>query len=272
MANYVYETHIIQNPLLPFIFHKEFVITTRNRIPNWHENIEILFCIGGSGYVSLGQSAHEFSDGDLFVINADTPHIIHTEQYVSYRCLIIDNSFCLANGIPISSLNFQASIRDKKLAELFEQITSAYDDQAQEDPYATAQIRSAVLRLLLALWKGYAIQRPAVAKSAATEHIKKALTYIRAHMTEPIRLDDLSTYVGISKYHLAREFKTFTGNTIIHTVNLIRCAEAKRLIEGGMSISAAAMGCGYENLSYFTRTFKRLFQVLPSQCLNTPKI
>ena len=50
----------------------------------------------------------------------------------------------------------------------------------------------------------------------------------------------------------------------IEMVNLIRCAEAKRLIENGMPVSNAATACGYENLSYFSRTFQKVFGKLPS--------
>ena len=43
--------------------------------------------------------------------------------------------------------------------------------------------------------------------------------------------------------------------------------EARRLIESGMAVSTAAITCGFENLSYFTRTFKKIFQQLPSDFL-----
>ena len=94
--------------------------------------------------------------------------------------------------------------------------------------------------------------------------MKKAIAYIHTHLSEPITLDTLAAHVGIGKFHLSRRFKAFTGKTVVQVITLMRCTEARRLMEGGLSVSAAAASCGFENLSYFTRTFKSLLGILPS--------
>ena len=268
MGNLVYETHSMRDPLLPFIYHRSFVVTQRHSLPNWHENIELLYCTGGKGYIQCGPEVFDFRCGDIFVVNADTPHCICSEGSVLYRCLIIDNSFCVSNGIPISTLHFQNSIRDTELNALFEAVSAAFDGYDPQNLCAAADIRYAVLGLLRALCTGYAVNKPRSTGSAANEHVKKAMTYIRKNISAAMTLDDIAAYAGISKYHLSREFKAFTGKTIVQTVNLLRCTEAKRLMEGGMRVSAAATSCGYENLSYFTRTFRSLFHALPSAFVN----
>ena len=55
-----------------------------------------------------------------------------------------------------------------------------------------------------------------------------------------------------------------TGNTIVCFINTLRCMEEKRLIENGMQVSVAAYACGFDNLSYFSRTFQRVVGALPS--------
>ena len=45
MANSTYETHTMPDPYLPFIFHRDTVVTQKTNIPNWHENIEVLYCV-----------------------------------------------------------------------------------------------------------------------------------------------------------------------------------------------------------------------------------
>lgn len=267
MTNYVYETHSMDNPLLPFIFHRSFVVTQKHSLPNWHENIELLQCTGGKGYIQCGVEVYDFSQGDVFVVNANTPHCICSDGSVIYRCLIIDDSFCSANGIPISTLHFQNTIRDEGMNARFEEINTAFDKCRENKPCAVADVRYAVLGLLRALCADYIVDKPASSSSAANEHVKKAMTYIRKNISKPLTLDEISGYAGVSKYHLSREFKAFTGKTIVQTVNLIRCTEAKRLMESGMSVSAAAAACGFENLSYFSRTFKKLFRKLPSAFL-----
>ena len=267
MPNYVYETHAMNNPLLPFIFHRSFVVTQRQGLPNWHENIELLYCTGGAGYIQCGLERWDFTEGNLFAVNANTPHCIASEGSVRYCCLIIDNVFCEENGIPAASLRFQNDIRDPEMNMLFEQVREAFDRYGEGEAFAVADVRYTVLGLLRGLCRKYLVSDSVPASSPANEHVKNALNYIRKNMSGSISLNALSDSVGVSKYHLSREFKAFTGKTIVQTINLIRCEEARRLIEGGESVSAAAVSCGFENMSYFSRTFKKIFHGLPSDYL-----
>ena len=261
MAQYRYETHEMRTPLLPFIYHPRFELHQHGKIPNWHENIELLQITEGEGFVRCDAQVFPAIPGDLFVINADELHNFGSDTKLVYRCLILDNSFLIANGIPAGSLLFQNRIRDEGVYGLFENIAQAYERYDASDFRTVLAIRAGVLQLLQALCSDYITQRPA---QPSNEYIKKAMTFIRRNLTTTLTLDAIADYVGISKYHFARQFKAFTGKTVVQTVNLMRCTEARRLMEDGMSVSAAAASCGYENLSYFTRTFKTYMGRLPS--------
>ena len=262
MAQYRYETHKMPDPLLPFIYHPRFEMRHRDKYPNWHENIELLQATEGAGYIRCGTECFPFSEGDLFIVNADTLHSIGTDSHLVYRCLIVDNSFFISNGIPVASLHFQNSIRDDRLYSLFSTIAQAYAEYDSTDFRTVLAIRAGVLQLLQELCRSYITMDVA---QPSNEHIKKAIVYIRNHLSDSITIDSIARHVGISKFHLSRQFKLFTGKTIVQTINLMRCAEAQRLIEGGMQVGEAAANCGFDNLSYFTRTFKALIGKLPSQ-------
>lgn len=263
MENYIYETHEWEDSLLPFIFHRDFSVVRHHCPPNWHENIELLYCLSGQGQIQCGTENRVFVPGDLYVVNPDRPHCVYSDHTVVYSCLIIDNAFLRDNGIK-PPVYFQHLIRDDRFCRLFEQLIGAYDRYAKKQAYAVLEIRQTVLHLLQILCTEFMIAAPSQADIAANDYVKKAMLYIRKNMTAPITLDAVADYVGVSKYHLSRSFKAITGKTIIEMVNLIRCAEAKRLIENGMPVSNAATACGYENLSYFSRTFQKVFGKLPS--------
>lgn len=265
MRKYTYENHVIAQPLLPFIFHKEHSVSKRNNTVNWHANIELLYCISGSGFVRCGSTDTEFTPGDIFVVNPDIPHSIGSKADVHYRCLIIDNRFLNENGFPAGALQFQPLIQDKELCLLFDAVTQGYEHIHDGSPCAVADIRSAVLSLLCRLCRLYATVGKEDDRSDA--YVKKVIHYIRQDLSSPITLDELADYAGISKYHLCRQFKAYTGSTVIATINLIRCTQARRLIESGKPVSEAAAACGYENLSYFTRVFKKHLHALPSSFL-----
>lgn len=264
MENYIYETHDIKDPLLPFIFHSAFQVVQHHCPPNWHENVELLYCLTGEAQIHCGAENVSFLPGDLYVVNLGLPHCVYSDTAVTYRCLIIDNAFFRENGIDVSQLHFQHCIRDDRFEKLFQQVSNAFDRHNSKNPCTVLDIRHGVLSLLQILCKDYVIDAPKDTNPNANAHIKKALLYIRKNMRSAITLDDIAAYVGISKYHLSREFKSLTGKTVIEMVNLIRCTEAKLLIEQGARICNAATSCGYENLSYFSRVFQKTFHQLPS--------
>jgi len=267
MENYIYETHDMADPLLPFIFHSAFQVVAHHCPLNWHENVELLYCLSGKGEIHCGTETALFLPGDLYVVNLELPHCLYSDTTVTYRCLIIDNAFFRENGLAPETLHFQHSIQDARFHNLFEELNNAFDRHRSGNAYAVIDIRHTVLSLLQVLCREYIVERPRDTNPNANIHIKNALLYIRKNMRNAITLDDIAAYVGISKYHLSREFKALTGKTIIEMVNLIRCTEAKYLIEHGTKICNAATACGYENLSYFSRVFQKNFHALPSAFL-----
>ena len=79
--------------------------------------------------------------------------------------------------------------------------------------------------------------------------------HIRHHYAEKITLDTLARNTFTDKYRLSHNFKTLTGITIIEYVNKHRCDVSKNHIRNGLSISEAATLCGFDNMSFFTKTF-----------------
>ena len=122
------------------------------------------------------------------------------------------------------------------------------------------------LEFLYLLCRDYIVQETHTASPHRGELVKTAVIYIRKHLAEPLTLDEIADHTGVNKHYLSRLFKQVLGKTVFETVRVLRCNEAKHRIEEGMSVSDAAHSCGFENLSYFTRTFKKYYQVLPSHC------
>ena len=262
---YTYEAHIINNRLLPFVYHIDRV-TDSSGLPNYHTNIELLFCFEGEGEVICDAQTYRFSVGDVIVINSNLLHKVISNKLVRYYCLIVDESFCNQNGIDITGHVFDARIDDDEVRNAYAAVCSAY---ASKEESKTIAVRYAVLGLLLTLNRRFSKKVDETSSKndvKNAQRIKKVVEYIHSNLNYNISLDDISEYVGISKYHLSRDFKKFTGNTIFEYLNISRCKTAAMLISGGMSVSVAANECGFENLSYFSRTFKKYMGKLPS-CL-----
>ena len=70
----------------------------------------------------------------------------------------------------------------------------------------------------------------------------------------------------MSKYYFCRAFKQATGQTVTQYINWVRCSHARRLLASGeCNVGEAAERCGFHNLSYFTRVYRRQYGRVPSK-------
>jgi len=78
---------------------------------------------------------------------------------------------------------------------------------------------------------------------------------------------------GIGRNILQKEIKTATGFSPAEFIRSIRLQEAYKLLENGrLNVSVVAYSVGFNNLSYFTRAFKALFEMVPSEIKIMEKI
>jgi AraC-like DNA-binding protein/mannose-6-phosphate isomerase-like protein (cupin superfamily) len=95
--------------------------------------------------------------------------------------------------------------------------------------------------------------------------IDEIIQYINLHLDEEIKIDDLSGYFFISKFHLLREFKKHSGTTIHKYIIQKKLILAKELILKGIPIIQVYEQCGFGDYSNFFRAFKNEYGVTPKQ-------
>ena len=136
--------------------------------------------------------------------------------------------------------------------------------------YSNFEARCLVLLFMSELYKNHVADSNAKENdSINTVRIKEIIRYIKSHLAEKITLDQLCAEHNISKFYLSHEFKKHTGTSIIEYINAMRCMKAKTLIKSGCSVQDAATSSGFENLSYFSKTYNRIIGHLPSDDKNS---
>ncbi len=263
----VYEKHLMADPRLPFIFHNCTYNEKKQAVDfysGWHENIELLYFKKGSATLTINDIRIKVSKGDLVVVDTNRIHSIAAHEETNFYCLIVDRAFCLANHLDTNLISFEQLVRDAELSELFEEFAKEYYDT--DSSFRIQALRALELRIMVLLCRRYSQdnQKP-VRDSNILSAIKKALAFIHSEADKSITLDDISNAAGISKYYLAREFRSITGYTIVNYINQVRCEKASvMLTEKTMNIEKIATACGFTNVSYFTRTFTKLMGMKPS--------
>lgn len=265
----VYETHVMKDAQLPFIFHASTVLPPHRAFgqSNWHENVEILYITDGAGIITSDTHHLHLCAGETAVINSNCLHTFATEeQAMTYRCLIVDRAFCQANYFDTNRIRFTMQFYAPEIGSLMDRLADEYADGSAA-PYRTQVIRAYVLQIMAILCRDHtATESDTSTDSHLLACIKQAIGFIRAQSERDLSLDDVSRFVGLSKFYFAREFRRVTGYTFVAYVNLTRCEKAKVLLaENRLSVGDVGRACGFENQSYFTRTFRAHTGVLPSE-------
>jgi len=96
------------------------------------------------------------------------------------------------------------------------------------------------------------------------ERVDAAREHMRRDYAGEQRLVRLARTVGMSPFHFARVFRELSGTSPHQFLLGIRLREAAKRLREGASVTEACYGCGFQNLSHFSRQFTRRFGVRPS--------
>ncbi len=235
----------------------------RSTQANWHENPEVEYCHKGEGRVLIDGRGYSLREGELAIVDCGSIHHTGSESGMEYSCIIIDTEFCRESGIDVRRLRFQGIIKDDAAAELFLRICRTYNDS--DDRMRIPKLRQYALELLILLCESYCREECEEKVRGQNKNAKRAMDYIRSRYAEKITLDGMARELYINKFVLSRQFKSSVGMSVFEYINSCRCNAAAMLIAEGESVNAAARACGFENMSFFTRTFKRFMGKLPSE-------
>ncbi|WP_395716942.1 helix-turn-helix domain-containing protein [Prosthecobacter sp.] len=98
------------------------------------------------------------------------------------------------------------------------------------------------------------------------EAVRNAKAFIHQHLAEPMSLEAVARAVNVSPFHFCKLFKRATGLTFTDFVNRARVEKAKRmLMKPAARITEVAYDVGFQSLSHFNRSFRRIADESPTE-------
>ena len=100
--------------------------------------------------------------------------------------------------------------------------------------------------------------------------MNKILSYLSQNLSDPdINVETLSQISNISSRQLHRKMIALTGETPNHIIRKVRLNRAADLLKKKSgNVAEIAFEVGFNNLSWFSKSFKEEFGILPSDLLN----
>lgn len=273
------------NAMFPFMIHEVSSDTrTEERIAcHWHEEIEILVVTKGSAVLILNNDRYELKEGYVAFILPNHLHLVTAllGDTFDFHAVVFHPDLLSSSIQDAIQQQYFDSVLQENL--LFTTVLSAQEAKefgiadALSDIYALFAKKEPCFELLIkarlyVVWSLYYLHGTSSASvSERTSDyrialVKSIIDYIHTHYESQITLDILASHFHLSREHLCRLFKKMTRMSPIEYLNFYRISTSTRLLrETDHEISDIALEIGFNNISYFNRTFKRYMHVTPGE-------
>ena len=246
-----------------------------------HNFGEIAFIISGSGIHVTEDDEYPLKRGDVFVIDGDCAH-----GFTKLKNLhIVNIVFCHDKfnalreefkGLPgfnvlfdlepalRKSHSFKSKLhlnpdQTKEIYSLLKLLRKEFNNKL---PWTEMAAESIFKMIVIQICRDYChLDTP---KTDILFKIEKSLNFMKHNFVKPITLGRLAKEAEMTIPVYRRIFKEITGLPPINFLLKLRIAEAARLlVEENLKVHEAATKSGFNNQSYFVRTFKNTFGVTP---------
>jgi AraC-like DNA-binding protein len=101
----------------------------------------------------------------------------------------------------------------------------------------------------------------------------KAIAWLRANYTKPLRLEELAEVARMGTSTLHHHFRALTAMSPLQYQKQLRLVAAReRMLVEGLDAASAAFNVGYESPSQFNREYKRFFGQPPMRDIKARKL
>lgn len=247
---------------------------------HWHPECEIIRIIDGFFPLTADEKQYLLKTGDMVFLQDG---VIHggTPSGCVYECVVFDMKLLLKDK-HICQGQLQAIMNhellpeqrlpegDLPLCQAVDLLFSAMQEKYEGYEFVVQGALYQLIGIMLhrKLYTLHSLQDSRT--SYRLGPIKQALAFIEEHYAENITLEQLAGQAGMNPNYFCRFFRQITQRTPIDYVNYYRveCAR-EQLSATDATITEVALGCGFNDISYFIKTFRRHMGMTPGQYLKT---
>lgn len=236
---------------------------------HWHEELEFILPLQGVCVVTVNGEEITVSDGQALLISSGELHGIESNEVTPGNAIVMHTHICgpecahLFSGYHIKQLfddkNKMDAVIIRHLKEICKAVEMHYFGYEFSVKARTADIFSIIFEEKMFREMPYI-------PSNTSEIFQKLVSYIHENYSKRITLEEMSGYCNYSKNYIVRLFHKYANTTPIEYVTHYRIIRAQTLLRSdNRSVLEIALECGFENVSYFIRTFQRYTKQTPGK-------
>ena len=239
---------------------------------HWHREVEIISMLSGRVDFFVDGRKYVLGSGDVLII---PPCALHrTELYAdiesSYICICFDcGLLCdrtLSGGLEQGDLTFLSHIggTTETARACADMVLGAFEASGRrERGWELLAVGNLSLLFSRLLADGYIV--PQVSRAGEGDFCRAVLSYIKEHYREDITSHHAAMALYLDGSYFCRLFRARFGVCFSHYLCGYRMERAKELLrDTDRSVSAVAEAVGFRNFSYFSKMFRQICGVSPS--------
>ena len=244
---------------------------------HWHNETEIIYVEKGSIDITINNTYYIGNAGDIFIVNSGELHEIYgTSTPLEYKAFVFDFDMLSFYKNDIAQQTFIEPVLNGKLKfnnringsqKAFELLTYINKINTSKSVCYILSTKAALIQFFAILFEENKI---VLSKNTFPDKknqlLKDIVKYIDENYNQEISLAQIAAYSNMSRKYFCRFFKNNFNKTFIEYLNDVKIEHSMILLnESNISITDVAISCGFSNMSYFTRTFKKKTASTPSQ-------
>ena len=249
---------------------------------HWHSEAELIVIKKGRGFVSSDFLKKSVTSGDIVLIRPGQLHSIEQDAHyvMEYENIIFRPDLLISGSDDLCASQFITPFMEGRIqSETFLTPALSWYQSASEcirqidllsathpEGYQLA-IKGHLFQFFFLLISNRQKKETSSAlETKSLEKMKTILKYVEEHYAGHITIDDMAALTYYSKSHFMKFFKAHMGVGFIEYLNDYRLTMSERLLRSSDAPLLEIAGlCGFDNLSYFNRIFKRKYGQSPGR-------
>ena len=247
----------------------EYVQTAHPNTHHYHDCHQILCIIQGQADVTVNGIHYTAGQGDLVIFSRFETHSVTatSREYARYVLQIAPLSapktqteYQLFSVLSNRPAGFTHVLHVPEAAQIAQRMVN----ELQAPGHFSRELQDLFLQeLLILIYRHCPVAAPE--GNTKMEMVAKVQSLFASDICTQYTLDMLAEHLNVSKSSLAHEFKRVTGMPVMEYLLSCRLAAAKKqLVSTGDSIGKIVEDCGFTDSSNFSRTFRKMTGLSPS--------
>ncbi|MBQ8039253.1 MAG: helix-turn-helix transcriptional regulator [Lachnospiraceae bacterium] len=248
---------------------------------HWHEELEIVYVYEGPLYLTIENQDYIGHSGDIFLVNSKEIHKMHVQDMnVRYGTLLFPLNSLLFQETDESTrkylqplytgdMMFAHTIDNLELSgKIFSIITEIVRLNKEKVPAYRFGTKALLLQILFLLFN-YHMELSSHKSHKNSTLNRDIISYISEHYTGDLTLAEIADNFHMSYKYFSRYFKNTFNTTLSDYIMKLRLERAELLLsQSELSITEISLQTGFNNISFFIRSFKKAYGMTPLKYRN----